>query len=99
METINSIFMKMTEIEKLIQQFRTRLSEKVEDWRRSLENHYERNIAVWTFWVGLFVVIAMNADAVVIYNTLRNETAMRANIISQSDMISQCGHLYGHNDS
>lgn len=89
METIDSIFMKLTEIEKFIQQFRTRLSEKVEDWRRSLENHYERSIAVWTFWVGLFVVIAMNADAVVIYNTLRNETLMRANIISQSDMFSQ----------
>jgi len=89
METIDSIFMKMTEIEKLIRQFRTRLSEKVEDWRRSLENHYERSIATWTFWVGLFVVIALNADAVVIYNTLRNETAVRANIISQSDMLSR----------
>lgn len=89
METIDSIFMKITEIEKLIQQFRTRLSEKVDDWRRSLENHYERSIAMWTFWVALFVVIALNADAVVIYNTLRNETAVRANIISQSDMLSQ----------
>jgi hypothetical protein len=87
--TINDILAGIEDIENLVIDYRARLVNNVDNWLQDLENIYTRSIATWAFWIGLVLVIALNADSRVIYTTLKNEPVVRAGIIEQSKTLTE----------
>jgi hypothetical protein len=63
----------------------------VEDWYDSWMSQfsalYEAKIKVWSFWIGLSVVICLNANALHIFHNLYKSAALRASVLANSEAL------------
>ncbi|MHC4445976.1 MAG: hypothetical protein ACYTBZ_27235 [Planctomycetota bacterium] len=88
-ETIDKLVTHIHSVEKFVQEYQTKISANIDSWLQDLSNRYSRSIAKISFFIGCFVVITLNADTIAIYRTLRDEPAVRQNLIQQSEEFSK----------
>ncbi|NOY65680.1 MAG: hypothetical protein GXO97_09865 [Nitrospirae bacterium] len=86
---IDRMIETITEVEKRIKEYMTRISSFFEEGLRELEMRYVRHIAVWTFLIGFVMVCLLNADSIRIYRVLREEPLVRSGIIEQSQYYTE----------
>ncbi|HDM74902.1 MAG TPA: hypothetical protein ENG51_00340 [Deltaproteobacteria bacterium] len=80
-------------VEEFILKLHHEFSTKGESLLRDLENRYLRQISKWTFFIGLAMVLILNADSIVIYRTLRDTPAIRASIMKKVDLLTESVNL------
>jgi hypothetical protein len=88
-ETIDKLLEHIHLVEKFVQDYQTKISANIDSWLQDLSNRYSRSIAKISFFIGCLVVIILNADTNTIYQTLRDDPAVRQNLIQQSETFSK----------
>lgn|GEM_PF-1883619 len=88
-ETIDKLVGYIHSVEKFVQDYQAKISANIDSWLQDLSSRYSRSIAKISFFIGCFAVIALNADTITIYRTLRDEPAVRQNLIQQSEAYSK----------
>jgi hypothetical protein len=88
-KTIDKLLEHIHSVEKFVQDYQTKISANIDSWLQDLSNRYSRSIAKISFLIGCIVVIMLNADTISIYRTLRDEPAVRQNLIQQSEAFSK----------
>jgi hypothetical protein len=88
-KTIDDLLDHIHSVEKFVQDYQTKISANIDSWMQDLSSRYSRSIAKISFVIGCLVVITLNADTVAIYRTLRDEPAVRQNLIQQSEAFTK----------
>jgi hypothetical protein len=67
-------------VESGISDYRFKTEQNMDAWISQINEAYRRNMLKWTAVIGFFFVICVNADSFTIYNYLRSDTKIQAEI-------------------
>jgi hypothetical protein len=87
--TIDKLVGHIHSVEKFVQEYQAKISANIDSWLQDLSSRYSRSIAKISFLIGCVVVVTLNADTIAIYRTLRDEPAVRQNLIQQSEAFTK----------
>ncbi len=86
---LRDISVALEKVESFICRLHAKFSLRGESLLRDLEYTYKKHITIWALVLGIIMVVGLNADSVLIYQTLRNEPVIRSSVMKKVDLLAR----------